>query len=501
MKKVISLIVAVMMIMALIATPAFAAGTGSITIDNAIDGNVYSIYKILDLESYNSAGAYSYKVNAAWTAFFATPEALNYVSIDDAGYVTWKTTDDDATVAAFAKLALKFAQDNGIAAIKSAKTLAEFDSLSGTSATFTGLELGYYLVDSSMGALCGLTTTAPNATITAKNAAPVVLKQVQEDSLSTEDGRTGGWESANTADIGQTVYYMVTVNVHAGAQNYVYHDKMDAGLTFGEVTLVNHIIPGTGTNSAAGKYTVNTSCTDGCTFEIVLNQDFCDELVVNDKIVIYYTATLNKDAVIAGEGNKNSAWLTFGDHPDPSVEHTSNVSTVTTITHAADIVKTTSTNQLLDGAKFKLYDALTGGNEIPVVWDAANNVYRRAITSGALADDPADYTDIDISVDGGMARVEGLDNGKYYLEETVAPEGYNKLNIRSEFIIADANLDASVSGGAYLHSGVQVINKTGSVLPTTGGIGTTLFVTLGGLAVLAAGVVLFAKKRMSQIAE
>ena len=80
MKKFISILVAAMMIMALIAIPALAAGEGSITIDNVVEGNVYSIYKILDLESYNSAGAYSYKVNAEWTGFFSVgSEGLNYV--------------------------------------------------------------------------------------------------------------------------------------------------------------------------------------------------------------------------------------------------------------------------------------------------------------------------------------------------------------------------------------------------------------------------------------
>lgn len=498
MKKVISLIVAVMMIMALIATPAFAAGEGSIQIDNIVEGNVYSIYQLLDLESYNViTGAYSYKVNPTWNNFFsAGGEGLNYVKIDEAGYVTWNASDDDTIVAEFAQKALKYAKDNGITPLKSSANTGDF-TVSGTSGVFSGLDLGYYLVDSSMGALCGLTTTSPNATITAKNAKPTLIKYVQEDSLSSQADQ--GWRSTNTADMGQEVNFMVSIDVHDGAENFVLHDTMADGITFDSVTKIQHVIPGTGTHDAeTTKYeVVTTGITDGCTFHIVFSEEFCNDLNKNDKITIYYTSTLNTSAVVGSEGNKNTAWLTFG---DTDKDHSTEKSETTTYTYGVDIVKTTSTGLLLNGAEFKLYDALTGGNQIYVVWDAAKQVYRRAVSS----DDSSTFENIVISVaNNGTARVEGLDNGTYYLEETKAPDGYNKLTARHAFTVSDANFDAARDDAnqMYLHSGVQVINKTGSILPTTGGIGTTIFVTLGGLTVLAAGVVLFAKKRMSQIAE
>ena len=98
MKKLFALMLAAMMLMAL-AAPAFAAGElGSITINGVSETNVYSIYKLLDLESYDTtSGAYSYKVNAAWAGFFAMAESLTYVAIDDAGYVTWIADEDDDT--------------------------------------------------------------------------------------------------------------------------------------------------------------------------------------------------------------------------------------------------------------------------------------------------------------------------------------------------------------------------------------------------------------------
>ena len=498
MKKVISLIVAAMMIMALIATPAFADDatvTGTITIQNAVEGNIYSIYQILDLESFQGS-AFSYKVTDAWEAFFAAGgKGAPYISIGEGDYVSWIASEDAETVETFAKLALEYAKEKGIAPLKSSENAGEYE-VTASGIVFEGLDLGYYLVDSSMGALCGLTTTATDAVITAKNAAPTLVKFVQEDSLTEQ--ADGGWRTENTADIGQTISYMVSIDVHDGSENFVLHDKMDAGISFGEIIEIQHVIPGTGTHvTETSKYTVKTTdICEGCTFHIEFSPELCNDLNKNDKVVIYYNATLNTSAVIGSAGNVNTAWLTFGDkNADGTQDHKTAEDTTITRTWGVDIVKTTSTGQLLDGATFKLYNAAVAGEEIFVIFE--NGVYRPAVTEEEIAA----AEEIVINAVEGKARVIGLDNGTYYLEEIEAPAGYNKLTARQAFTISDANFDAVTSGGSYVHSGVQVINKTGSVLPTTGGIGTTLFITLGGLAVLAAGVVLFAKKRMSQIAE
>ena len=495
MKKIISLVLALMLVASLSVT-AFAAGeTGSITINGVSESTTYKIYKLLDLESYDvAAGAYSYKANAAWAAFFATDEAKAYMSTDVDGYVTWVAAEDDDTKATFAKLALAYAKENGIAPVRSSENAGEF-VITDNMGVFSGLELGYYLVDSTMGALCGLTTTNPHASINAKNGIPTIDKQVNEDS-------TGQWGATNTADIGQIVEYRVTINVHAGAENYVLHDAMDAGLTYLNVTRIEHVVPG----SAGGthvvpveKYTVKTGadvCANGCDFEVHFTKEFCDEMETNDKILVYYTAVLNSEAVIAGTGNVNTAWLAFGEGGK------SNDDSVTTYTFGLDIVKTDSANKLLDGAEFKIYDAATGGNEVPVVQvldangdpaltEDGYHLYRKA---------NAEETGATVIVVRGKVRVNGLDNGTYYLEETAAPDGYNKLSARQKFIISDANLDAIFNGDIFsTGSGVHVVNKTGSMLPETGGLGTLLFTILGGGTALGTGVVLVTKKRMSKI--
>ncbi len=488
MKKTLAIILALIMVMSL-ATSAFAAGEGSITINNAHEGTTYNVYKILDLESYDTvSGAYSYKVNSAWTAFFATDDAKEYFKVDSSNYATYIAAEDDATVAAFAKLALKYAKDNGIAAVDTKVTAAGADKV-----VFTGLDLGYYLVDSSLGALCGLTTTNPAAFLSEKNVPPVVNKQVKEDS-------TGNWGKENTADIGQIIEFRATINVHAGAESYIFHDEMSAGLTFDPASVVvAHVDTSVSPNEVVAPtsyYTVKTTgLTDDCTFEVVFTEAFCNHLDINDKVIVYYSAMLNRDAVIAGTGNPNECVLEYGD------DNYTESSTTITYTFGIDIVKTDSQNKLIDGAEFKIYDAAVGGNEIAVVplmdedevtpvLDANGNpMYRRA---------RADETGVAIVVKDGHVTVVGFDNGEYYLAETKTPEGYNQLASRQKFIIADANLESVFNDDIYsVGSGVHVVNKSGTMLPEPGGMGTTMFYIFGPLLAAAAVVMLVTKKRMS----
>lgn len=516
LKRIASLLLALVIVLAMM-MPAFADGTqtttnpGSITINDVeLDAegkltNKYILYKMLDLESYidtEEGEAYSYKVNDAWAGFFATDAAKAYLSVDEQGYVTWKkeASEAPADVAAFAKAALAYAEANKIPAVTSSDegytpgiaTDSENNQIH--TITFENLELGYYLIDSTMGALCGLTTTNPNASIKAKNAAPTVDKQVKEDS-------TNNWGNNNTADIGQEVEFRTTISVHAGAQNYVLHDKMSEGLTFVPDSVSGyHVVPGTtdeiGKVIPVAYYTVEynedgSALEDGCTFEVKFTQAFCDHLQTNDKVIVYYKGILNEKAVIAGEGNTNESWLEFG------VDHETTHDTTTTKTYGFDLIKTDSANKLIDGAEFRIYDAAEGGTEIAVVAHQTGKTeageerviaYRRAKEG---------ETGVSIVVKNGAVRVVGLDNGTYYLEETVVPTGYNQLSARQPFTISDGNLNSIFNDKVYsTGSGVQVVNKSGTMLPETGGIGTTIFYAAGGLLVAAAVVLLVTRKRM-----
>lgn len=483
MKKFFAILLTAVMMLTVCAFPAMAEETlGTITINGVSEGPTYKIYRMLDLDYGADNNAFTYTVNADWAEFFkAGTGALDYVAIDAQGYVTWTADESDATKAAFASLALAFAKDNGIAPTKSSANSGEF-VITGTSGKFVDLALGYYLVDSTVGALCGLTNTAYDGVVNAKNGIPLITKTVQEDSTSQ-------YSDKNTADIGQMVNFNITVNVHSGAQEYIIHDQMCSGLTFDAITSIVHINPDANTQTTYDLGIHYTFESTDHTFTITLTDAGMAALEENDKIVVDYTAMLNRNATIAGDGNLNEAWVTYGEDS----QHSTEKAQTKTFTYGFDLLKTDMSNKFIDGAVFKIYDALTGGNEIAVVLMDDNVTYRRA-----RADEPG----IEIKVTNGQVRLVGFDNGVYYLEETVAPEGYNKLSARHKFTIADANLDKVFTDGAYsVGSGVQVQNKTGSVLPETGGFGTFMFVLVGGLMVAATGVILVSKKRMSKLGD
>ena len=515
MKRSISILLALTLVLSL-TVAVCAADVGSITINGVTADTEYAIYRLLDLESYDkTAGTYAYELNTAWEAFFKTGYGKDFVKIED-GYVTWTGAEDDATMATFAQKALEYAKANHIDPVKSSKNTGEF-VVTGTSGKFSNLPLGWYLVDSTAGALCGITTTDPDASINAKNGTPTIEKQVKED-------LTGMWGEQNTADIGQIVEYMSIIHAAPGAEKYVMHDIMSDGLTFEHktadgrgVTKITHtnslgdeaiLIEGTHyvvkyancKDTACDHSTHAVSDTD-CDFEVIFTDTFCATLKANDRIIVYYNAMLNRHALIGtGTGNTNESKLEYGE-----AHHVTPEDKTTTYTFSIDIVKTDSSNNLIDGAKFRIYDAATGGNEIKVVplmnaddsapvLDTNNNpMYRRA---------RADETGVEIEVKDGKVTVVGFDNGVYYLEETVAPAGYNKLTSRKEFTIADGNLDSVFNDGIYsTGSGVHVVNKNGTMLPETGAEGTFLFITLGMILVLGTGVLLVTKKRMSMIVE
>lgn len=466
-KRIASVLLALVMALSLITT-AFAAGeTGSITIDNAVVGKTYTIYRIFDLNSHNNDyTAINYKVSTKWAAFFQDgAKGHDYVTIDDQGYVTWKAS---ANQVAFAADAYAFAQAEHIA--DDGKKTADSSTVK-----FENLTLGYYLVQSDLGVLCSLDTTMPDVTIKEKNSKPTVDKQVQENSNSN-------WGDTNDANIGDTVNFKTTINVVDGQpKNYVLHDKMSDGLTFDAGSVEVKI--GDRTLTPGSDYTLIANPKDGCTFEIGFKENV---LKPNDVVIVTYSATLNEKAVIYPEPNTNETKLVYGEGSETTWDETK------TFTYQFDLVKTKTDKTVLDGAEFKLYDAKTEGNEIALI-DEGNGVYRVATAAEKAAEGFVSAT-----IKAGKVTIKGLDSGTYYLEETKAPAGYNVLAERVEVKIDHANLTATVEGDTYVSGGVQVINQTGAELPSTGGIGTTIFYVVGGLLVVAAGVLLVTRKRMSK---
>ena len=462
-KKLFAALLAAALVLAM-AVPAFAvtnATKGSITISKTVKDETYTIYRMFKLDSYNAeSNTYSYTVESDWEGFFKTGAGGNYITLDGQNHPTWTAADenDSTTVAAFAKAALAWAKQKGI---QSAGT----QEGNGSSITFSNLDLGYYLVDSSLGALCGLNTTNPDATIKEKNEKPEIKKEVQTSA--------GDWGSENNAKIGDTVEYKVEIKVADGAQKYTVTDTMSKSLTFN-----NSSLKVTANDAVTTDYTL-TPTTNGFTLE--LPESYVSTLTKGTTIIVTYNATLNKDAVIDGDGNTNEVKLGYGNHQNTVP------SKVTTKSYQFDLVKVDgTTNKLLDGAEFELAD---GNTKLSFVKDTAGN-YRVA----AAGEDGATTT---ITVKNGKVNIYGLAGKTYTLTETKAPGGYNKLvtpetvNL-TEGSKAHATFDADV----YKDGGVVVENNAGTVLPSTGGVGTTLFYVIGGGLMVAAVVLLVTKKRM-----
>lgn len=496
-KKVAAIMLSVMMVLGMcsVVGAVETSGTsetdkGKITIDNAIVDQTYTIYRILELESFSdktttkpNTGNYAYKAVKEWEDFIKTGEGKDYLEIKD-GYVYWKGDNTDARAAELAKKALVYAKDskNNITASLQPVTAKS------TTVTFENLPLGYYLVDSSTGALCSLNTTDTDVTIEEKNAAPTVEKKVQEDS---KIGATDEYGESNTADIGQTVNFKTTITAQAGAQNYVLHDKMDKGLTFsGSVSVTK----GNQTFTTPTDYNLvvstPTAIEDGCTFEIVFTSDFCNKLKAGDEIVVTYSATLNEEAVIAGDRNKNETWLKYG---DSSVTTHKTTTTKTYEIPVFKYTKKTAENKTgLPNAEFTLSKNTDGTNPIKLVDitnGAAEGKYRVAKTGEATTKDKV------ITPATGKFTIQGLDADIYYLTETKQPDGYNKLS-KAVKIVIDEKGNITVDDKTPSTELVEVENNTGSLLPSTGGMGTTLFYIFGAILVIGSGVVLITKKRM-----
>lgn len=476
-KRVLALLAAFALVLAM-AVPAFAEEeTGSITVQGAVNGESYSIYKIFDVTGYDTTTKphkIAYKVTDDWASFFekGKPGAA-YVTLDSKKQISG-TMLDSSTAPEFAAAAIKWAKDSDHHINVTASETANGDSV-----TFTNVANGYYLVDTSLGALCSLDNVTGNtAKISEKNKVPSVEKKVK----SGDD-----YKSSNSAKIGDTVEYKTTITINGSVEKVVLHDKMDAGLTFNETSVKVKV---GGADVPEANYTLQkpgTESSDPCTFEIEFKDSYIAGLETGTQIEVTYSATLNKNAVIGTTGNKNDTWLKYGNSGSVKSE-------TTTYSYSFDLVKTDSDGTLLAGAKFKLYADQDCTNEIKLVADETN-VYRVATTG----ETGVPYIETNAN---RALTIKGLKGTTaYYLKEIEAPKGYNELENAFAFAIASANISSNLSDTSNKwdegkSTGIHIINNAGTTLPSTGGMGTTVFYVVGGGLMAVAVVLLVTKKRM-----
>ena len=511
MKKLMAALLAVAMVCAMVApafaddgstTAAAATGTGSITIQNAVPNQTYKIYRILDLEYHAGTSSYLYTVTPEWKNFVkahSTDLDLN----ESTGVVTWKNADKSNDSSVIQNLA----NDAGTYAKNPAITAVDTKLAGAVTIEFTNLPLGWYLVVSDLdnGAICSIGTTAPNAVIKEKNSKPTIEKEVYE-------GSNSGY--SNDAGIGDTVNFHTNIYVTDGnPTNYILHDTMTKGLKFDSTSVKVYLHRDCAGSAnifsdyltADTDYELVTSTSDKCTFEI----KFLKPLMPYDSIQVTYSATVTADAEIGTTGNDNDTVLEYGNK-----NYTEHSSTKTYVWEMGvhKFTKINGAEKALENAEFRLYKkdgATTKYAVLTKIKDGSateNAEYKLTgwtdtETGAARVKTPAN----------GNIKFEGLDAGTYYLEETDAPEGYNTLTDPIEVIIERTlpkdSAEAAIFSGQAIKYGqtkdttgtdhlVPVENNRGTTLPSTGGIGTTIFYVVGGGLMVAAAILLITKKRM-----
>lgn len=468
-KKLMAALLAVALLCAM-AVPAFAADApGSITINNAVSGKTYNVYRILDIATHNDGyTGIVYKTNDKWSNFINSTDVKSkyFTAVGNDGVITVRddlNADDAKALAVSAKAWLGAHTD----------ITADATAITATSSTvnFTNLELGYYLVvssgwDEAVEVVCSLDTTKPDVEINEKNGKPTIEKKIVDN----------GDVDENTANIGDYVQFKLTVNVIDGKPtNYVIHDKMSTGLTF--VNTAEHpVVVNVGSRILTStEYSFKDTITDGCTFELKINDNI---LQPNDVVTVTYYGQVNSSAVINGD-NTNEAKLTYGTNGNSTCEKT------TTKVFGFKVFKHAGTDKttLLAGADFRLYKTV-----------GETTYYAQFDSNGLLTGWATEATASGVTITSnntGALVLNGLDAGTYYLEETKAPDGYNKLITPVTVTISKEGVVSPAENGI-----VYVSNNAGATLPSTGGMGTTLFYVIGGGLMVAAVVLLVTKKRM-----
>ena len=503
-KKLASLLLVLVMVFAL-ATTAFAEETTySITINNSAKDHTYEAYQIFtgDLSGTTLS-------NIVWGS--GVSEAGQTALGDAAAKAETLKTEADAK--AFAKAVAPYLTT----AAGSANTVTDGKYV------ISGLAAGYYLVKDQDGSLTGdndsyteyIIQVVGNVTATPKSDVPEVQKKVKDINDSTDTTKTD-WQDSADYDIGDSIPFQLKATLADNVSSYttykvVFHDTLSKGLTYNNDAKV--YIDGTETNGFTVTATVNA---DGTTTLTVS----CDDVKAlgagnSSVITVEYTAKLNENAVLGSAGNPNEVYLEYSNNPNKSEKGNNETGetpkdVVIVFTYKTIINKVDSENKPLTGAAFKLEKLIKGKDGAAGTWTTVKEFTVDETTTS--------FT------------FSGLDDGQYKLTETKTPVGYNTIDpiyfvieathevtadaptlkaLNAYLTDANGNKQTEMKDGESVNIDLgtvdltagsittTVVNKSGSKLPSTGGIGTTIFYVLGGVLVLAAVVLLVTKKRMS----
>lgn len=522
---------------------ASAVDTYSITINNDNAGHTYEAYQIFkgSLGGDDVLGNIEWgdNVNSSAEGFLTAIQGIK----DADGKTPFTNLDTASAIAAElgekntdATLAANFAQVIGSYLTGTAKATqatqsdADSDGKQEYVLDVTAAGAGYYLVkdknDSQNNKNDSYTTfimrVLGKSTATPKSAQPKVDKQVLDEAADAEEGHTNGWgESADHA-INESFKFKLTATLDANA-NYdayktykvVFHDTMSKGVTFESIESVkigDVVIPVKSTDKPDG-YECSAAeglvgnGTEEWTLTIADLKKYQADLTAGATVEVIYNAHLNESAIVSSANgtelgtaaaNNNNVYLQYSNNPNVSGD--SNLGQtpkdyVWVFTYKVDNKKVDQEGKVLADAGFKLY---SGDTEIGLIYDEALTAYRP--TKG---DETAE--EMKSAAATGAFNIVGLDAGTYVLKETSTPAGYNTC---APITVEIGAVHKENAGGDSVNLELTqknvdntIINQKGSTLPSTGGIGTTMFYVGGGVLVAGAGVILITKKRAKKDAE
>ena len=561
MKKLLALALVLVFALSMTAVAfAAPAKTGSITINDSttvsVSGKTFNAYKILDatlVDSTDASKGISYTVPAELADFYAKRYTLD-AKADDFDVKVVEAIAKEEDKFEFAAAVLAAAKAAGV----SPKSATAGDSV--TSVTIDNLAIGYYVVEDKgaktpISALI-IDTTKPNVEVTIKAAKPSIDKKI--DGNTDTDPSTKGEVESNNEAIGDKVPYIVKTSVPdmTGYKKYffVVNDTLSKGLTFNDDVTIT--VAGKPLNKGTDFDVESAKLPSGETAVKIIFKDFYNKYKAqtNDEIVIKYSATLNEDAVIGTQGNPNKVNLQYSNNPNvtphgdsqnpdkPAPEDKDIIGTTPdmitkTFVTGVEIHKVDEKGNHLAGAEFeikgtRLNTVLVKTNTFEknpegTYYLLKNGTYTQTVPSDETADQYASITDKyaettkvekitkseEVSYKGtvgpdGVLRFDGIAAGEYEITELKAPDGYNLLKKPVKITIT-CNLPENGEGtctwtvtepGKIVGDGIvklDIVNKTGSILPSTGGMGTTILYVVGGILVVGAAILLFVKKRTS----
>ena len=484
-KKMMALVIAMVMVLAM-GTTVFAAAlpsgtkgadkTITITPPSGVDSaatNTYTVYKVFNATTDGTNISYKSLDGTAPTGFVVDIQNNVYLGTSS-DTATGAAGEIEITVAGGGKKyvvptrasELTADQIAAIAAYTSKEEVGTVEITGTTETTVTVPDYGYYYITTSTGTVVTIDSTHKSAEVQDKNSVPGVDKKITGANSIDEDGKKA------LAQVGTDVTYTAEITVGKGAKGYIFHDTMETGLTYN-----NDVVVKIGeTTVDASNYEVNKTedKLEADTFSVSFKDDYIKTLDEGTVLKVVYSAKVNDDAITVDPLN-NTCYVSYGDKNSNNKTPTSE----------ADVYEAKISVYKVDGSSAPLAGAGF------VLKNAAGKYYKIDGKVVSWVDAEADATERTSGSDGKIDAFTGLPNGTYTLVEKTVPSGYNKA-ADTNFTIEEHNYTAS-----NLEQEAKVINNAGAELPSTGGIGTTIFYIIGAILVIGAGVLLVTRRRMN----